>query len=366
MDPYKIKSVKAGVATARNLLRHAFEELPWTRGESVYVVRHQATGLYFGFVVEGLGTKNLVAIKAMAQAAEKQMPETKRKKFQYQWHNFLARCNAAMNFNDLSTLGIRPLVFGQHIAVEDGTFLQDEDLADGLTLGTAQACDEVQASWGCGETCTLKGIIEPGTAELSGAVWGFCTEKQLIRCNIKAGDRIVLLPSNGCHANGYTMYRTIAELLPEGCLTMVDNRHTYAEALLKPTHLYGPVVERAQELGAEIHYCINFTGHAWRKLMRAREPFVYFIEKLPKPQPIFDFIQQHGKVKTRDMYADCNMGAGYALIVPASSVGKVIQAGKEKGLEPLDAGYVEKDGNRREVHILPVNVYFGPADLKVR
>ncbi len=369
MDPFKRAAQLAARQTAGNLTAHGFSELEWTRGESVYVVRKGS--MCIGFVVEGLGTKNL-AIERMREQGKifctmvGQRQGGISKEVIKQFSANVAIDNAAMVFNDMATLGIRPVVFGQHLAVGASDWFMDEERWQGYIDGTVNACNEVRCSWGCGETPTLKGIIDPQAAELSGASWGTCSTNELITCNIQDGDRIILVPSTGVHANGLTLCRQIAENESSNYYASMDDGKMFGEGLLQPTALYGPFVESCQKYGAEIHYAVNITGHGWRKLMRAIEPFAYIVEHLPEPQPVFRFIQKHGNVSTRDMYADYNMGAGFALYVPKSSVTQVTVAATEHNLDVLDAGYIEKRGDLKIVDIEPIDQTYGSEDLAVR
>ena len=66
-----------------------------------------------------------------------------------------------------------------------------------LINGWKSACDLAGASWGGGETPTLKGIIEPHTVALGGSAIGVITDKYKLVSDTKlrAGDRILLLKS---------------------------------------------------------------------------------------------------------------------------------------------------------------------------
>ena len=59
LDSYKRLALKAAIATGGYTIRNGFKEVAWSRGESAYVVRRGRQ--HFAIVVEGLGTKNLVA-----------------------------------------------------------------------------------------------------------------------------------------------------------------------------------------------------------------------------------------------------------------------------------------------------------------
>lgn len=361
LDRYKRAAQEAAVSTTVHLKRHGYCEYPGTRGESVYIVWEGAWA--YGFVIEGLGTKNLVAdsIYVRAELECGMTPDQVRESYAA-----IGIDNAAMVFNDMATWGIRPVVYGQHLALGENEWFTMEQRWQGFIAGTVKACDEVRCSWGCGETPALQGIIQAGAAELSGASWGKVEKMHLITGNIQAGDRIMLLPSSGVHANGLTKCRKIAAAHPDGYGARMSDGRTFGEGLLEPTMLYGPIVELCQRHGADIHYGINITGHGWRKLMRSNMQFVYVIKHIPKPHPVFGFIQEHGQMSVRDMYADYNMGAGFALIVPRSSVTYVESACKWLNVPVMDAGYVQERGGEKSVVISPIDVTFQEHELSVR
>jgi len=143
----------------------------------------------------------------------------------------------------------------------------------------------------------------------------------------------------------------------------------FGEALCDKSHIYVGFIDDCLRAGIKIHYCVNITGHGWRKLMRAPEPFLYEINNLPTPHPIFGFIAEKGKVSVRNMYCDCNMGAGFALFVPPLEVQRVSQLWwKNKyPFSILRAGNVQKSSEKRLV-IRPLGKdgEFGPQDLQVR
>src|SRR3990170_2322677 len=59
MDPLKRMAQNAGKKTTKNLQGSSFKELKESRGESAYVLEQKDS--YFVSVMEGLGTKSLVA-----------------------------------------------------------------------------------------------------------------------------------------------------------------------------------------------------------------------------------------------------------------------------------------------------------------
>lgn len=352
MDPFKRMAQLAGKETADNLKRFLFLEVEWSRGESVYLI--ETADSYLAHVEEGLGTKNLVA-DAMYILTGKT------------YYDNIGQCTVAMIVNDMITLGASPLSVAMHLAVGTSDWFSNEKRCQDLVEGWRKACQLARCVWGCGETPTLKGVIIPGTVVLSGSAIGIIKPKErLIRANIQPGDAIILVASSGIHANGLTLARKIADQFPDGYLAKLSDGRTYGEALIDPTVIYVPLIEDCLNAGVEIHYAINITGHGWRKLMRATQPFIYVIERIPEPQPVFAFMQERGPIDDKEAYANLNMGAGFALYVPEKEVERVIQIAKQNDMDAFKAGYIEQSETDKKVIIKPKQLEYSGSTLGVR
>jgi phosphoribosylformylglycinamidine cyclo-ligase len=351
LDAFKRACQKRASATANNAQHLGVEPVEESRGESVYVVKQGSE--YFGHVEEGLGTKNLVA-DAMRSLTQKT------------YYDQIAQDTVAMIANDMITLGILPVTLAMHLAVGDSAWFNDQKRLEDLVNGWGASCDAARCIWSGGETPALKGIIMPEAALLSGSAFGKAKEGHVISATtIQEGDAIVIVESSGIHANGLTLARSIADRLPDGYATKLSDGRMYGEALLDPTHLYVGLVEDCLDQGVAIHYTVNITGHGWRKLMRAPQSFSYVIGDIPKPQPVFDFIQEHGPVDDREAYGNFNMGAGFALYVPASHASKILSIATGLGLRALVAGHIEKSSTKKVV-IKPKNLEYMSDTLAVR
>lgn len=235
----------------------------------------------------------------------------------------LAQDTVAMIVNDLVVVGADPQVVNAYFAVGDSNWFLDEERARDLVEGWANAVASAGAVWGGGETPTLVDTtIYPGTIDLSGAAIGVIKPKERLTLGDKltARDAILLVESSGIHANGLTLARKIASRLPDGYATLLDDGKTYGESLLAPTTIYADLVRRLFEAGVDIHYMVNITGHGWRKLMRASRDLRYVIDRVPEPQPVFRFIQEHSGNGDEEMYGNLNMGAGFAIFLPQADV----------------------------------------------
>ncbi len=283
------------------------------------------------------------------------------------FYDNIAQCTVAMIVNDMITVGALPLSVAMHLAVGDSNWFSDRQRSQDLINGWERACGLARCVWGGGETPTLKDVVMPGTVVLSGSAMGIVKPKErLITANIQPGDAIILLESSGIHANGLTLARQIAAKLPQGYLTKLNDGRTFGEALLDPTRIYVSIVEDCYELGVHIHYAVNITGHGWRKLMRATEPFVYLVEDIPTPQPVFTFMQEHGPIDDQEAYGNLNMGAGFALYVSMAEVRLVLQIAEGYGMKGRYAGHIEKQGELKKVVIQPKQLEFAGSSLGVR
>lgn len=224
-----------------------------------------------------------------------------------------------------------------------------------------------RCAWGGGETPTLKGIVDPETVVLSGSAVGIVKPKDRLihEGNIQDGDEIILIGSSGIHANGLTMAREIATKLTQGYLSPMSDERLYGEALLDPTLIYVPLIEECLNEGVSIHYAVNITGHGWRKLMRATQPFAYLIDHLPVPHPVFSFMQRHGPIEDKEAYANLNMGAGFAIYVGEKDVKKVLDAASRLNFSALRAGTIQSSPVKKVV-IGPLGIEYLGSTLGVR
>jgi len=329
LDDFKRQALQAARETAEGLKKAGFKEIPESRGESVYLI--EGHGMILAFVVEGLGTLNKIAEDMLVLTGESYMAQ-------------IMRANHATILNDLAVCGAYPLVANNLISVGDERWFANEQARADLVQGWKDACIEVGCSWGGGETQKLRDIVVPSSAVLGGAAMGIIKPKnRRIRGNVQDDDALVVVHSSGIHANGVTMARDVAKMLPDGFLTRLPNLQTFGDALLKAPHvLYGPLIQAALDAKIPLHYASNITGHGWRKGMRLNADFTYCFDVLPKPQPVFEFIQEHSGASNRKMYETFNMGGGCLFALPNKHSGHFMDVIKKLGYEATYAGYVEK------------------------
>lgn len=351
LDPFKTAAQKAATKTDKNITPMGLKSAAFSRGESCFLVETKEG--YIAHVEEGLGTKNLIA-DAMYKITKKS------------YYDRIAYDTVSTIINDIITLGALPVSIAMHLATGSSDWFKDADRIKDLINGWAKACSDSGAVWSGGETPTLKGIIEKDSVLLGGSAVGLIAKKnQLIKGNVRAGDAIILLESSGIHTNGATLCREIAAKLPDGYKTKCGSR-MFGEALLAPSIIYAPIIRDCVKNNIKLHYAVHVTGHGWRKLMRLKQPFIYTIDRLLPPKPVFGFIQKYSGLSEKEMYATFNMGVGFALFVAPKDAARVINVCRKHKIKAIKAGKVSKKGNQKKVVIKPLGIEFAGESLKVR
>jgi len=356
IDPLKVAAQRAAAATAPLLAAHGLAEVAASRGESAYVV--DAGPFYIASIVECLGTKVLVADEMQRLTGRS-------------WYAGIAQDTIAMAVNDLITVGATPLVVQAYWAAGGSAWFEDAERARELVAGWKAACERCGCAWGGGETPALAGIVEAGRVDLAAACTGIVKPKSRLTLGdaLGPGDAIVLLASSGIHANGLSLARKIAERLPRGYLTEVAEVADgtglgFGEALLAPTTLYAPVTEALAAADVPVHYAANITGHGWRKLLRHPKALTYRVHTLPPVPPVLDFMRREAGHDAAEAYGTLNMGAGFALFVPAAEAARCVEVARGLGIGAWDAGRVQA-GPKRLV-IEPLDVVFEGESLALR
>lgn len=351
MDPLKKLAQKKGQETSKNLEAFNAKEVSKSRGESAYVWEEEDS--YRALVIEGLGTKNLVADEMQKITGEV-------------YYDKIAQDAVASIVNDIITVGALPQVINAYFGTGGPDWFSDNARSNALVEGWAKACNKAGSTWGGGETPGLKGIINPETVDLAGSCIGIIKPKDRLvtQDKLQAGDAILLIESSGIHANGLSLARAIAEKLPERYATKLPDGTMYGEALLIPANIYVSLVKDLFDSGIDIHYMVNVTGHGFRKLMRADKNFTYLISQIPPITSIFTFIQEKSGNSDEEMYGNFNMGAGFAIYLPTSQVEKAQSIATKNNLKSWKAGTVE-DGEK-QVIIEPKNITFKKDSLGVR
>ncbi|NBQ90496.1 MAG: phosphoribosylformylglycinamidine cyclo-ligase [Betaproteobacteria bacterium] len=351
IDPLKIAAQRAAAATAVHLQTHGFAEVPASRGESAYVV--DVGPFYLASIVECLGSKALVADEMQRLTGRS-------------GYEGIAQDTIAMAVNDLITVGATPLVVQAYWAAGGSDWFSDAQRAQALVQGWKHACDQCGVAWGGGETPALAGIVEANRIDLAASCTGIVNPKSRLSVGdrLEAGNVIVFLASSGIHANGLSLARKLVDRLPNGYLTPLEDGTAYGEALLAPTVLYSPVSEALAREGILPRYCVNVTGHGWRKLLRHPGSYTYRVHTVPPVPPVLRFIQRWADLDDHEAYSTLNMGAGFAYFVAPDEAQRTVETAQACGVAAWVGGTVE--AGPKQLLIEPLGLRYSADDLQLR
>lgn len=258
----------------------------------------------------------------------------------------------AMNVNDAICVGAEPVSFLDYIAVERATPRILDEIGRGLHEGARLAGVTIVG----GEISQIPEIIKGETPGQGLDLVGMCAgivplDRVILGREVKPGDAIVGVSSNGVHSNGLTLARKalfqmggmkadeyVAEL---GCAV--------GEELLKPTHIYVALVMDLLRRNLPVRALINITSDGFLNLARIEADVGFRIDELPGPQPIFGLIKRTGNINDDEMYRVFNMGIGFCVIVPAdrSVIDQIGLVSRSNGFETHVIGEVIEDEAKR-------------------
>src|SRR5438132_5751373 len=240
--------------------------------------------------------------------------------------------------NDIAVVGARPLFFLDYIGCEK----LDPRVFDQLLRGFSRACRAAGCALIGGETAQLPEMYRKGEYDLAGCIVGVVDRARMIDGrNIKPGDVVLGLPSNGLHTNGYSLARKILfekmKLKPSSRLP--GSTTTVGEELLRVHKNYQPLLARVPD--GMIRGLAHITGGG-------------LIDNLPRVLPkncdavietqswrmprIFQVLQENGNVSRSEMYQVFNMGIGMVAIVSERNVKRMISILDAKRIGRIERG----------------------------
>jgi phosphoribosylformylglycinamidine cyclo-ligase len=240
--------------------------------------------------------------------------------------------------NDIAVLGARPLFFLDYIGAEQ----LEPRVFDQLLSGFAKACREAGCALIGGETAQMPGMYRKGEYDLAGCIVGVVDRAKMIDgSRIRQGDIILGLPSNGLHTNGYSLARKILfeKMRLKPAAEVEGITHSLGSELLRVHKNYQPLL--AQVPTAMIHGLAHITGGGLidnlpRVLPKNCDAAIE--TKNWRVPPIFELLQNNGRVDRAEMYQVFNMGIGMAVIVSARDAQKVARRLRAKQIGRIERG----------------------------
>ena len=251
----------------------------------------------------------------------------------------------AMCVNDILTSGAEPLFFLDYFA----TGRLDSKKATEVIKGIVKGCKEAGCSLIGGETAEMPGFYSEGEYDLSGFAVGVVNKEKIIDgSQIKEGDVIIGIASNGLHSNGYSLVRKvffdskkmkIDDYIP-------DLGTTLGEELLKPTKIYVKAFMALKEK-IKIKGMAHITGGGIPGNLPRILPMGICanIKAVAWPvHPIFRLLKKMVNVPEEDMKKTFNMGIGYVMVISANKAKDTISILNKSGYSAFIIGNTEKGG----------------------
>jgi phosphoribosylformylglycinamidine cyclo-ligase len=249
----------------------------------------------------------------------------------------------AMNVNDMICVGAKPLSMVDYIAIDHA----DAAMLDAVAVGLCEGARMAGISISGGETAQLKDIVT-GFDLVGMAVGRVALDKVICGRDVREGDVVIGVRSNGIHSNGLSLARRA--LFDTGKFG-VDHKFddldaTLGEELLRPTHIYVPEAIEILESIAGVKALINITSDGLLNLTRVHADVGYDIDNLITPQPLFSLIQRYANVPDSQMYEVFNMGIGFCYVVDPAAVESTLAILKQHGRQAQRIGHAVADKDK--------------------
>jgi len=257
-------------------------------------------------------------------------------------HDTIGQDLVAMCVNDVAVVGAEPLFFLDYFAT--GKLAADQ--AAQVVKGIAEGCRIAGCALIGGETAELPGFYAAGEYDLAGFSVG-CVERSRIvdGKGVVPGDVVIGIASSGLHSNGYSLARkALLERHPLDAKFDALGGKTLADALLEPTRIYAqdvlallakvPVKSFAHVTGG------GLPGNVPRNLPDGTRAVIEE-RRWPRP-PVFDLVEEEGRVPSDEMYRTFNMGLGLVAVVAPGDEAAVHGVLRERGLAAWTVGAIDR------------------------
>ncbi|MFP4235748.1 MAG: phosphoribosylformylglycinamidine cyclo-ligase [Nitriliruptoraceae bacterium] len=259
----------------------------------------------------------------------------------------------AMVVDDLVVTGAEPLFFNDYVSVGR---LDPDRVAD-LVRGIAEGCAEAGCALVGGETAEHPGLLADDEFDLAGFGVGIVERDAILGPDrVRAGDRLLALPSSGLHSNGYSLVRRIVDGLDLTAPHGLDA--PLGEVLLTPTRIHTPDclallgrasgtevagVEAAEAAGVVVHAFCHVTGGG----LPGNLPRVLpdhpgaRVDTASWTWPaIVRWLAARGPVADDEVWRTFNCGVGMVAVVPPEAVEPALSLLAARGVDAWVLGEV--------------------------
>ncbi|MDQ3021522.1 MAG: phosphoribosylformylglycinamidine cyclo-ligase [Bacteroidota bacterium] len=235
--------------------------------------------------------------------------------------------------NDIAVCGAEPLFFLDYYATGK---LKSSDAIE-VVKGIIRGCKNNNCSLIGGETAEMPGLYHGNDFDLAGAITGIVEQNKIVNSkNVKLGNVMVGLKSNGLHTNGYSLVRKlfdnnkkINKFYDELGSTLYKEIFKVHKSYLKiiqsslrkfkinsVSHITGGGIIGNTERVVPKDLIINIDWNSWKR------------------PAVFNLIQKEGNVSETDMRKTFNLGIGLIFIIPRNTVNEFLKYLTSKNEDP--------------------------------
>jgi phosphoribosylformylglycinamidine cyclo-ligase len=215
---------------------------------------------------------------------------------------------AAHCINDVLTTGATPLMLLDYVAAGEIHLAEVVDLVE----GAAEICRAAGVALVGGETAELPGIYRDGQLDFAGTCVGIVERRDLVDgTTVASGDAVIGFPSNGVHANGFTLVRRVLE-----------EEDYEGPDLLAPTRLY---LGEARSLCGRAKAFAHITGGGIEGNLARVVPAGLHAEidwSAWERPPVFAWLGRH--VEEHELRRVFNLGIGWCAVVGEPAPGETV------------------------------------------
>jgi len=254
----------------------------------------------------------------------------------------------AMCANDVLVQGAEPLFFLDYFATGK---LQPE-IAATVISSIGEGCRQAGAALIGGETAEMPGMYAESDYDLAGFCVGIAEKDALVSGQaITPGDILIGLASSGPHANGYSLIRRTLEVSQQR-LDSPFAAMTLADALLAPTRIYVKSILKVLA-SVRINGMAHITGGGLpgniKRILPDGCKAILDGACWPRP-PIFDWLQQQGKITGPEMLRTFNCGLGFVLAVHPNATEVALDILRNAGECAMVVGQIESGNVEVMIH----------------
>lgn len=249
----------------------------------------------------------------------------------------------AVCMNDIWAAGAKPILFYNNISSARPRAEHIKKLEEGIERG----CQEAGIPHVGSEIKELAEIFSYDQYDLVGFAAGVLDRNaEEKKPEIKAGDVIIGLPSNGLHNNGYVAARKKLYLTKTSMEVYYESLGaTLGDLLMAPTKMYYTGMRAIADSNLEVKSCVQVAhgglDRAVHKLVTPGHGAVVK-QKADSIPPLYDMLHKDGNINEELMRKTFNMGIGMLMLVSEEQTDQIAELLETVGEHPVLLGLVEE------------------------